>query len=102
MPRFDSTPVMPTFPRIEVSAANTAEPIAYRSQPLPRTPPGMVARRRSIIRYVPAPMIVMPTSRINRLSVSPSSTIAKPTVRMMLDLSTGATWLTSARCSARK
>lgn len=30
VPRLDSTPVIPTLARIEVSAANTAEPIAYR------------------------------------------------------------------------
>ena len=65
MPRFDSTSVMPTLPRMDVSAANTADPAAYSSHVQLRGVPPSTGLR-SIISQVPTAMIAMPPSRVGR------------------------------------
>ncbi len=37
VPKLDSTPEIPIFPRMEVKLANTADPIAYSNQRFPLT-----------------------------------------------------------------
>ena len=98
--RFDSTPEIPTLASTEVSAAKTAEPMAYSIQPFPAV--SFSVRFFSIIRYVPIPIMAVPISFTARLWVSPNTRIASKTLMTVLDLSMGATLLTSPSDNALK
>ena len=100
VPRLDSTPEMPSFPKMEVRLANTAEPKAYSSQ-APPWEAGAAASCFSIIRKVPAAMPAMPPAP-HREIPSPSSTNASTMVSTTLDLSMGTTLLMSPSWSALK
>ena len=101
VPRFDSTPSMPIFPRIAVKLAkmaeNTAHTRALRLFCCAGTAPGF----GSIIKSVPAKIKIMPPMPM-AVTGSPSSRNDRSIVKTVLDLSMGATLLTSPICSARK
>ena len=107
VPRLDSTPSMPTLPRMAVRLANTAESTANTSQEPPAAgAPVEVASAaavglRSTIISVPARMSAMATT-LAQLRGSPSSRKARSMVRTVLDLSMGTTLLTSPNWSALK
>ena len=70
VPRFDSTPEMPTLPRMEVRLANTAEPAAYKSQLAPvfcragrLLFPDHQIRARRTMHTMPAPLARLRLSR---------------------------------------
>ena len=96
VPRLDSTPVMPTLPRIEVSAAKMAEPNAANIQPFSSfwTPPFF-----SIIRNVPAAISTTPMPLV-KVTLSPSSRAASKIVMTVLLLSMGTTLSIGPRCKA--
>ena len=102
VPRLDSTPEMPTLPRIEVSAANTADNTAYKSQSFPPPAPSSCGSPRfSIMRYVPTAIIgtaIAPRGEIG----SPSRRKARRIESTVEDLSIGTTLSTLPSCNARK
>ena len=100
VPRFDSTPEIPTFARMEVSAAKIAESTAYIIQ-------GPFAECLSVflfstIKKIPAARIAVAMSLTARLLCSPKQIIASSTVKIVLDLSMGTTLLISPMESALK
>ena len=101
VPRLDSTPEIPIFPRMEVRLAKKAEPTAKRSQ-LP-LPPSFRSDTSffSIIRKIPA-AITTTAAALSREIPSPKKISASRIVRTVLDLSMGTTLLISPICSARK
>ena len=98
--RFDSTPSMPTFARMLVRAANTAEATAYQRQDSPLT--SWSCSRRSSIMNVPTRMPTQPTSLTTSPWVSPKRTMARMTVSTVEHLSMGTTLFTSPSERARK
>ena len=94
VPRLDSTPWIPTFPRMAVRLANIAEPKAQSIQPFPETPREPSCCFFSIIRKVPAPISTTPIPW-NRPMGSPSRRNAIRMVSTVLDLSMGTTLLIS-------
>ena len=102
VPRFDSTPSMPTFPKIEVKAAKTAESRAYISEaPFFLSAEELSVFFFSIIRNVPVPIRIIPII-LTTVSFSPRKIRASIIVSTVLDLSMGATLLTSPSWSALK
>ena len=103
VPRLDSTPSMPTLPRMAVRLANTAESTANTSQepPIDGAPAKGASGLRSIIISVPARISAMATT-LTQLRGSPNSRKARSMVRTVLDLSMGTTLLTSPSWSALK
>ena len=99
VPRFDSTPEMPTLPRMAVRLANTAEPSAYHSHAALFVSP--VLSFFSIIRNVPAAMSTTPIPFV-RLTPSRRKIAASRIVSTVLDLSIGTTLFTSPSWSALK
>ena len=90
---------MPTLPRMEVRLAHTAESTAQGSPPQPEE-----ARSRGFrwsIPRVPARISPIPNN-VFQWAASPSNRMESSMVSTVLDLSTGATWLTSPSWSARK
>ena len=90
---------MPTFPKMEVRLANTAESTAHISQEPPAGPLG--APGRYAMTTAPTVTHTSPAS-FHSVTGSPKSKKASTTVRPVLHLSTGATRLTSPLASARK
>ena len=101
VPRLDSTPEMPTLARMEVRAANTAEPTAQGSQARPPEDAPEAGFRSTII-SAPASSSAVPSSFTGRLAVSWNTRMASSTVSTVLDLSTGTTLFTSPMDSALK
>ena len=100
VPRFDSTPSTPILPKIEVRLANSADRQA-KSSHLPSGFPSVSVSFREIISSVPIPIPSTPTI-CGAETGSPSRRKARRMVSTVLDLSMGATLLTSPSCSARK
>ena len=100
VPRLDSTPSMPTFPRMDVRAANTADSTAQMSQES-LVPFDASTSFFSIISMVPANITAMPIPA-QKEKLSPRKMKARIMVRMVELLSMGATLLTSPICTARK
>ena len=101
VPRLDSTPEIPTFARMEVRDAKIADNTAYTIHRLSVLLWKLVFFR-STIRKIPAARRAVLRSRSHSLWVSEKQIMAMRTVRMVLDLSIGATLFTSPRDSARK
>ena len=103
VPSVGSTPEMPTFPRIDVRAANSADASANVSQlPPPRSARGRPDRSEgSTIRSVPAVIATIPPA-LHKLTGSPSRTSARMIARTVDSLSIGATRDTSPRDNAAK
>ena len=99
VPRLDSTPLMPTLPRMAVRLANTAEPRANHSHAALFASP--VLCFFSIIKNVPAAMSTTPMP-LGRLTPSRKKIAARMMVSTVLDLSMGTTLFTSPSCSALK
>ena len=99
VPRLDSTPEMPTLPRMAVRLAKIAEPRAYQSQAALLVSP--LLSFFSIMRKVPAAISTMPIP-LGRLTPSCRKMAASRIVSTVLDLSMGTTLLTSPSWSARK
>ena len=100
VPRLDSTPEMPTFARIEVSAAKTAARMAYIIQDRPCACD--VLFFFSTIRKIPSARMAVAISLTTRFDVSPKQMMARRTVSIVLDLSMGTTLLISPMESALK
>ena len=94
VPRFDSTPLIPILPRMDVRLANTADPQAYQNQLLPFFSTSSPVSFFWIIRYIPAVITRMAAAFPGR-SPSWKKISARIMVSTVLDLSTGTTLLTS-------
>lgn len=103
VPSVGSTPEIPTFPRIDVSAANRADASAYTSQlPPPRSARGRPDRSEgSTMRSVPTVIATIPAAP-HALTGSPSRTSARTIASTVDSLSMGATRDTFPRASAAK
>ena len=107
VPRLESTPSMPIFPRMEVRLANTAERAAKRNQPrfpFPVSPAfsaGVPSSFFTAISQVPTAITAAPAPLMGVIG-SPSRKKASRMVSSVLVLSTGVTWLTSPNCRALK
>ena len=92
VPRLDSIPEMPIFPRMAVRLANTAEPSAYHSHAALLVSPLLCFF--SIIRKVPTAISTTPMP-LGRLTPSCKKMAARMMVSTVLDLSMGTTLFTS-------
>jgi len=101
VPKLDSTPEIPIFPRMEVKLANTADPIAYSNQRFPLTFCSSFMSFFSIIIKVPTVIKTIPIIP-HKLIFSCKKMNANNIVRMMLDLSIGTTLLILPSCNALK